>query len=50
MTPVEKFRDLIDASAKGSLKSDIRALEVGDLVHLVDHRLPRHELEWLRTR
>lgn len=50
MTPVEKFRDLVEAQRAGVLKSDLESMEVGDLVHLVDHRLPVEELEWLRRR
>lgn len=48
MTPVEKFQDLIAAHSSGKIKSDIQSMEVGDLVHLVDHRLPLSELEWFR--
>lgn len=50
MPPSEKFRDLVGAQSAGILKSDLRTMEVGDLVHLVDHFLPRQELEWLRQR
>lgn len=50
MTPPEKFRDLISAHASGQLKLDPSQLSVGDLMHLVDHRLPASELAWLRKK
>jgi len=50
MSPLEKFRDLVTAASAGRLRMDPSELEVGDLMHVVDHRLPQQELEWLRER
>ncbi len=50
MTPVKKFKDLILANQNSQLKADIRELSVGDLIFLVDHQMPKSELEWFRER